>query len=153
MITKWFFFYYYAHHSDAILRLRRLVMEKIVTHFLMIIFLLVLSQCEDDGIVKSTDFCHKNFSQKTSYDWKKCRSSFTKSHLKKLKANVKPLSRIYENPLEHDPHINNTDWCLGPYLQFLDPPGPMTGLWSIPGSGNYWTRYLIQRASGYMTGT
>ena len=68
--------------------------------------------------------------------------------------NIKLPSKISENPLEHsNPYLNITDWCLGPYLQFLDPPGPMTGLWSIPGSGNYWTRYLIQRASGYMTGT
>ena len=35
----------------------------------------------------------------------------------------------------------------------LDPPGPRTALWSIPGSGSYWTRYLIQKATGYMTGT
>ena len=35
----------------------------------------------------------------------------------------------------------------------LDPPGPKTALWSIPGSGNYWTRYLIQKTTGYMTGT
>ena len=45
--------------------------------------------------------------------------------------------------MEHgNPYLNNTDWCLGPYLQFLYPPGPLTGLWSVPKSGNYWMRHL-----------
>ena len=48
---------------------------------------------------------------------------------------------------------NNTDWCGGTFLHMLDPPGPRTALWSIPGSGNYWIRYLIQKTTGYMTGT
>ena len=123
-----------------------------VTKLFRLIFLMVLALC-DDGVVKSNDFCHKNLSPQMTYNWKKCRGSFTISHLNKLKENVKPPSKIYENPLEHsNPYVNNTDWCLGPYLQFLDPPGPLTGLWSIPGSGNYWMRHLIQRASGYMTG-
>ena len=42
-------------------------------------------------------------------------------------------------------------WCNGP-LKFLDPPGPITALASSPGSGNTWTRYLIQQISGYATG-
>ena len=50
------------------------------------------------------------------------------------------------------PHLNMTaKWCSGP-LKFLDPPGPLTALASSPGSGNTWTRYLIQQFSGYVTG-
>ena len=90
-----------------------------VTKFFRLIFLMVLALC-DDGVVKSNDFCHKNLSPQMTYNWKKCRGSFTISHLNKLKENVKPPSKIYENPLEHsNPYLNNTDWCLGPYLQFL----------------------------------
>ena len=44
-------------------------------------------------------------------------------------------------------------WCLGNSLDVLDPPGPMTGLLSIPGSGNTWLRYLIQRTTGFATGS
>ena len=44
-------------------------------------------------------------------------------------------------------------WCLGNSLDVLDPPGPMTGLLSIPGSGNTWLRYLIQSATGFITGS
>ena len=45
--------------------------------------------------------------------------------------------------MEHiNQYLNNTDWCLGPCLQILDPPGPLTGLWSVPRSGNYWMRHL-----------
>ena len=44
-------------------------------------------------------------------------------------------------------------WCLGNSLDVLDPQGPMTGLLSIPGSGNTWLRYLIQRATGFVTGS
>ena len=38
-------------------------------------------------------------------------------------------------------------------MQILDPPGPMTGLWSFPGSGNTWMRHLIQLSTGYVTGS
>ena len=45
--------------------------------------------------------------------------------------------------MEHsNQYLNNTDWCLDPYLQILDPPGPLTGLWSVPRSGNHWMRHL-----------
>ena len=44
-------------------------------------------------------------------------------------------------------------WCLGNSLDVLDPPGPMSGLLSIPGSRNTWLRYLIQRATGFITGS
>ena len=43
--------------------------------------------------------------------------------------------------------------CSGTPLQFLDPPGPITGLWSHPGSGNTWMRYLIEQATGKITGS
>ena len=50
---------------------------------------------------------------------------------------------LIHNSLEHiNQYLNNTDWCLDPYLQILDPPGPLTGLWSVPRSGNYWMRHL-----------
>ena len=50
---------------------------------------------------------------------------------------------LIHNSLEHiNQYLNNTDWCLGPCLQILDPPGPLTGLWSVPRSGNYWMRHL-----------
>ena len=63
---------------------------------------------------------------------------------------------FYENILLHfslNTAINNTKSCLGNYLQILDPPGPMTGLWSFPGSGNTWMRHLIQLSTGYVTGS
>ena len=37
-------------------------------------------------------------------------------------------------------------------LRFVDPPGPLTALASSPGSGNTWTRSLIQEYTGYHTG-
>ena len=45
----------------------------------------------------------------------------------------------------------STKWCNG-QLRFLDPPGLKTALASSPGSGNTWTRFLIQQVSGYATG-
>ena len=48
---------------------------------------------------------------------------------------------------------NNTiPWCLGNSLKVMEPPGPITGLLSYPGSGNTWLRYLIQKTTGYVTG-
>ena len=44
-------------------------------------------------------------------------------------------------------------WCFGNSLKILDPPGPITGLLSYPGSGNTWLRHLIQRATGFLTGS
>ena len=44
------------------------------------------------------------------------------------------------------------DWCIGPTLHTIEPPGPITALWSVPGSGNTWVRFLIQQATGYVTG-
>ena len=44
-------------------------------------------------------------------------------------------------------------WCLGNSLDVIDPPGLITGLLSIPGSGNTWLRYLIQRTTGFVTGS
>ena len=34
----------------------------------------------------------------------------------------------------------------------MDPPGPLKGLFSYPGSGNTWLRFLIQKTTGYVTG-
>jgi len=47
----------------------------------------------------------------------------------------------------------HSEGCSGSPLQFLDPPGPITGLWSYPGSGNTWIRYLIEQATGKITGS
>ena len=38
-------------------------------------------------------------------------------------------------------------------LKYQDPPGKITGLLSFPVSGNTWLRYLIQRTTGYITGS
>ena len=47
---------------------------------------------------------------------------------------------------------SNVDWCHG-FLKYLDPPGPLTALASFPGSGNTWIRYLLQQATGIVTGS
>lgn len=49
-----------------------------------------------------------------------------------------------------DRSISNK-WCNE--LKFVDPPGQLTALASFPGSGNTWVRYLIQQATGYVTGS
>ena len=41
---------------------------------------------------------------------------------------------------------------MGNSLKVIDPPGILTGLFSYPGSGNTWLRYLIQKTTGYVTG-
>ena len=46
-----------------------------------------------------------------------------------------------------------TGWCCGNELRPLDPPGPINGLLSFPGSGNTWIRHLIQIATGHLTGS
>ena len=38
-------------------------------------------------------------------------------------------------------------------LEALDPPGPITALASMPGSGNTWMRHLLQLATGHYTGS
>ena len=47
---------------------------------------------------------------------------------------------------------NNIKWCSGNTLRVRDPPGPLIGLFSYPGSGNTWLRFLIQKTTGYVTG-
>ena len=47
---------------------------------------------------------------------------------------------------------NTVPWCLGESLKIIDPPGPLIGLFSYPGSGNTWLRFLIQKATGHVTG-
>ena len=47
------------------------------------------------------------------------------------------------------PHL---EWCIGPHLHTIEPPWPVTALWSVPGSGNTWVRFLISQATGYLTG-
>lgn len=43
--------------------------------------------------------------------------------------------------------------CTWPELKLMDPPGPTTGLVSIPGSGNTWVRHLLQLSTGILTGS
>ena len=117
----------------------------IISEFLAILLALVLVVFCDEKMT-SSDFCKKNLSRGTS--WEMCNGSLPVSEINKLKANVKPIINVSKNPFEDNDDYNNTNWCLGPYLQLLDPPGPFTGLWSVPGSGNYWLRYLIQQATG-----
>ena len=38
------------------------------------------------------------------------------------------------------PKGNTVSWCFGDSLKVLNPPGPITGLFSYPGSGNTWLR-------------
>ena len=44
------------------------------------------------------------------------------------------------------------EWCFGKHLHTIEPPGPITALWSVSGSGNSWVRFLIHQATGYLTG-
>ena len=48
---------------------------------------------------------------------------------------------------------NSIPWCGGSKLTLVNPPGPITGLISFPISGNTWLRYLIQKATGKITGS
>jgi hypothetical protein len=43
--------------------------------------------------------------------------------------------------------------CQWPKLKLLNPPGLTIGLGSKPGSGNTWTRHLLQLATGIQTGS
>ena len=123
-------------------------MNQIFCELLVILLLPVLIAFCDEKRTSNSDLCSKNFSWNTPWAWEKCNGSFTSSEINRLKANVKPIINVSKNPFEDNDDYNNTNWCLGPYLQLLDPPGPFTGLWSVPGSGNYWLRYLIQQATG-----
>ena len=38
-------------------------------------------------------------------------------------------------------------------LQYRDPPGPMTALAALPGSGSHWVSHLLQMATGIHTGS
>ncbi len=44
------------------------------------------------------------------------------------------------------------EWCKYP-LGYKAAPGPVTALASFPGSGNTWLRYLLQQATGLLTGS
>jgi hypothetical protein len=43
------------------------------------------------------------------------------------------------------------DWCQS--VGFKAAPGPVVALASFPGSGNTWVRYLLQQATGILTGS
>ena len=44
------------------------------------------------------------------------------------------------NHLAANKSLFKIPWCFGDYLKKLEPPGPITGLLSYPGSGNTWIR-------------
>ncbi|XP_059095768.1 WSCD family member CG9164-like [Tigriopus californicus] len=54
-------------------------------------------------------------------------------------------------PITAPQQQNTTEWCQP--LHFKAEPGPVVALASFPGSGNTWFRYLLQQASGIMTGS
>ncbi len=68
-----------------------------------------------------------------------------------LKPNVKPLPEPKQKTISGNDN-GTINWCFGTSLQTIEPPGPNTALWSIPGSGITWLRFLIQQATGYVTG-
>ena len=47
---------------------------------------------------------------------------------------------------------NSIKWCHN-RLKYIYPKGPRTALASYPGSGNTWVRYLLQQATGIVTGS
>ena len=55
----------------------------------------------------------------------------------------------------HRVHVeqNNVSWCNGNHLQFVKNQSQKIGLISFPKSGNTWLRYLVQKATGYITGS
>ena len=60
---------------------------------------------------------------------------------------------LYKFVISEVTNHKDIQWCLGNSLKTLDPPGPITGLLSFPGSGNTWLRYLIQKTTGILTGS
>ena len=48
---------------------------------------------------------------------------------------------------------DNPEECDSDELDHFDPPGPITGLISRPGSGVTWVRHLLHLATGYETGS
>ena len=58
--------------------------------------------------------------------------------------------RIPPRRLRNGPQI---EWCHDPPLVYRVPPGPVVALASFPGSGNTWLRYLLQQATGLLTGS
>ena len=65
----------------------------------------------------------------------------------------KSSGKICLDGVHKEENPTRIEWCHGSNLRLMDPPGPLTGLWSFPGSGNSWLRYLIQKATGYVTGS
>jgi hypothetical protein len=57
-----------------------------------------------------------------------------------------------KNPFVVEVSDDDVAWCHKK-LRFLNPPGPVTALASYPGSGNTWMRYLLQQATGIVTGS
>ena len=48
--------------------------------------------------------------------------------------------------------LSESKYMCNRSLQYLDPAGPLTALASSPGSGNTWTRSLIEQFTGYYSG-
>lgn len=66
-----------------------------------------------------------------------------------LAAAVALSRRLTPRGMRSGPRI---DWCRPP-LGYKAAPGPVVALASFPGSGNTWLRYLLQQATGILTGS
>lgn len=83
--------------------------------------------------------------------------SYSNSNIHESKEDdlLQALDSLSNNPVHQRLSVkdkSNIKWCSG-YLRYLDPPGPLTALASYPGSGNTWLRYLLQQATGIVTGS
>ncbi|GFT14499.1 WSCD family member AGAP003962 [Nephila pilipes] len=62
------------------------------------------------------------------------------------------MARVLNTNEVRSPHIRRRiNVCVQP--KFRKPPGPMIALVSFPGSGNTWIRFLVQQATGILTGS
>ena len=57
------------------------------------------------------------------------------------------ISKINSTEAGHENRLWNLNVPLDE-KRYLDPPGPVTALASFPGSGNTWTRHLLEELSG-----
>jgi hypothetical protein len=70
-------------------------------------------------------------------------------HPRNLAAAVAFNQRLSPRRMRTGPQI---EWCKAP-LGYKAAPGPLVALASFPGSGNTWLRYLLQQATGILTGS
>ena len=58
---------------------------------------------------------------------------------------------IYKQKQRKHRNGPSIEWCISPLG--YKPKGPKVALASFPGSGNTWLRYLLQQATGILTGS